>query len=279
MAATPDNPDHGQPMLPEQVPVTSVPRLESEQARCWQRWSARWDHFQENYVLYREQQFNLMLDYVAQGYSSRPLQVLDLACGPGCLGGRLLRRLPEAEVVNLDFDPWLLEMGRQTIDGYGRIRWVEADLRTDEWVAQLPYSAFHVVLSSTALHWFEREELLRIYRHLAAILVEGGWFLNADVIPTGSPGVQRLTRTMLIRWQARELAKPDREGWPAFWREAHQEPTFQELLRERERRLGLRKPRRFLPLEFHQEALSSAGFADVGEIWRCHENAIILAIR
>ena len=81
----------------------------------WGDWLARWDRFQESYVPHREEQFDVMLDYVGLWWNGKPVRALDLGCGPGSLASRLLYRLPHAEVVGLDYDPWLLEMGRQTL--------------------------------------------------------------------------------------------------------------------------------------------------------------------
>ncbi|MYT19935.1 methyltransferase domain-containing protein, partial [Streptomyces sp. SID7760] len=45
------------------------------------------------------------------GGHSAPL-LLDLGCGPGSLAARLAARMPAAEVVGVDADPLLLELGR-----------------------------------------------------------------------------------------------------------------------------------------------------------------------
>jgi hypothetical protein len=34
-----------------------------------------------------------------------------------------------------------------------------------------------------------------------------------------------------------------------------------------------------VPVEFHREALLAAAFTEVGEIWRDHDDAILLALR
>jgi SAM-dependent methyltransferase len=251
---------------------------EGDPAARWSGWYARWNRFQESYVPDREQQFSLMLDYVALWWRNAPVRALDLASGPGCVAERLLHRFPTAQVAAVDGDPWLLEMGRRVVEGGGRLTWIQADLRDAGWTGLLPHPAYEAVLSTTALHWLDEDAVRRTYRALAEIIVEDGLFLNADVMPTGSSRVERLARTALDRWRGAR-ARAEGESWQTFWGEAGQEPAFQELLAERSRRLGPRRPLRPATLEFHRDALLEAGFREVGEIWRRHETAILLAIR
>jgi len=79
----------------------------------WSQWLTRWDRFQEAYVPGRELQFRLIVDYLALLHRDSPLRVLDLCAGPGSFGSRLLEERPDARVVALDHDPWLLELGRR----------------------------------------------------------------------------------------------------------------------------------------------------------------------
>jgi SAM-dependent methyltransferase len=258
-----------------------VPREEvaDEASARWRAWYARWDRFQESYVPDREAQFGLMLDYVALWWRNGAVRALDLASGPGCVADRLLRRLPDAEVAAVDCDPWLLEMGRRALADAGRVEWVDADLREEGWTRRLPHPAYEAVLTTTALHWLSGDEVKRTYRALAEVVVPDGLFLNADIMPTGSPTVGGLARSALERWRAQRAAGPDGEHWQTFWGGAGQVPEFRDLLAERARRLGPRRPLRPLSLEFHRDALLEAGFREVGEIWRRHETAILLAIR
>lgn len=253
--------------------------VQSDTMACWQRWFDRWNRFQQSYVPRREEQFDLMVDYSTRWWRGKPIRALDLACGPGCIAEHLLRRLPGTEVVGLDLDPWLIEMGRQMVGSPAGMTWVEADLRDAGWIGKLPHQAFNTVFSATALHWFDAVQLRQIYRNVATILVKDGLFFNADVLPTGTRLIRRLSRDMLIRWQNREIATLQGESWQSFWKDASRESAFGHLLEERDQKLGLRKPRVFLPVESHQETLLSVGFREVGEIWRCHESAILLAIR
>lgn len=245
----------------------------------WAIWLARWDRFQEAYVPHREAQLALMCEYVSLAWRTSAVRVLDLCSGPGSIGGRLLDVLPEAEVVAVDLDPWLLELGKQTSAHAETIAWVEADLRSPDWVESLPHREFHAVLVATSMHWFQPDEVERIYGEIAGVLVEDGVFLTSDVIASGTPEVERLAGRALAAWRRRETARSDTDDWHSFWRSVRSESRFAALVEERDRRLGPRRPFEHRPLPFHESALARAGFSVVGEVWRCHGNAILLAIR
>jgi SAM-dependent methyltransferase len=243
----------------------------------WTSWRSRWDRFQEAYVPYRETQLELMPEYVSLATGVSAVRALDLCAGPGSAGERLLDELPGAEVVAVDIDPWLLELGRQTSAHAERITWVEADLRGADWVDSLPHREFHAVLAVTAMHWFDPSEVERIYGEVAALLLPGGLFLTSDIVRSGTPEAQRLARAALSRRRHRHTAGA--EDWRAFWAAVRSEPRFATLVEERDRRLGLPGPFEHSPLSFHEAALARAGFREIGEVWRCHENAMLLAIR
>lgn len=247
----------------------------------WRAWAARWDRQQECYLPDREERFAFMFDYVARQRGAGALRVLDLCCGPGSISARLLQRFPEATSLAVDIDPWLVEMGRQTVerDFPGRIEWREADLRRDDWIADLAPGSFDAILSSTALHWIQPEDLIGVYRHLAGLLAEGGLFLNADLLITGSPTLDALGLAFEREMEAAEFAKPGGEDWANYWDAARAEPAFAALLAERERRFGSRPPVQYPGVNFHHEALRAVGFRESGEVWRRYRDAILVAVR
>ena len=69
----------------------------------WHEWMQRWDGQQSGYLPDREQRFTAMLD-VLEALLPEPFVALDLACGPGSISQRLLKRFPHARCVAVDFD-------------------------------------------------------------------------------------------------------------------------------------------------------------------------------
>lgn len=101
----------------------------------WSDWLRRWDAQQEGYVPEREARFTAIFDVLA-GLLPASFVALDLACGPGSISQRLLERFPEARTIAVDVDPVMLALGEGALGtANGRIRWVDSDLASSNWVA------------------------------------------------------------------------------------------------------------------------------------------------
>ncbi len=241
------------------------------------RWRAlveRWDEQQERYLPGREERFAFMIDLIGLGGNAAP-RVLDLCCGPGALGARVLDRFPEASVVGVDFDPAHLELGRRTLGD--RVEWRDVDLRGDEWAEAFVPGSFDAIVSATAIHWFRAEEIVRLYRALALLLRDGGLFVNADHLPVDSPQVSAMSASLLERWQAPRLAGG--EDYAAYREALRAETELRPFVEEGDRRLDIRTHGVSLPMAFHVEALRIAGFREVGDAWRRYTDAVLVAIR
>jgi trans-aconitate methyltransferase len=202
----------------------------TERAVDWVGWLDRWDRQQSFYMEFRERRFSVMFD-VLEALGTPELRVIDLACGPGSLSQRVLRRFPNARTVSVDFDPVLLRIGREALAPLaGRIEWVEADLRDDGWPARLPAGRVDAVLSTTALHWLSREELLRLYQRLPALLKPGGVFLNGDHISyeEDQPTLSRLSGSVGKARRRREVTGTAPEEWDTWWKHLEGEPALRE---------------------------------------------------
>ncbi|MFZ1218240.1 MAG: class I SAM-dependent methyltransferase [Chthoniobacterales bacterium] len=218
-----------------------------------------------------------MCRYAAECGTDGSLRVVDLCAGPGSLGACLASRVPNARIVAVDADPFLIEMGKHG-HAAAPIKWVRADLRSSGWSSGLP-GPFDTALCSTAMHWFDDEQVRAIYREVIPFLCPGGALLVADAMPHGTIGAQAASRTMLERTEVRQIEGGCGESWVSFWRAAEAEPAFAELLIERERVLGPRGPRVVPSLDFHIAALTDAGFTEIGEVWRRDAWAVVLAVR
>ena len=251
--------------------------MTSESGIDWGAWLERWERFQDSYVPERKAQFEMIAEYAVAFEDEGSLIAVDLCAGPGSLGAMVQARRPSANVVAIDVDPFLVELGR-----LGRpsvpIEWVHADLRLTGWSGAVRRPC-DVALCATAMHWFDDEQSRALYREAASIIRRNGAMLISDTFPQGTPAVRALTRGRLGRLSARRQADGTGESWVSFWRAVESEPAFAELVAERTTVLGPRGPRVAPPLEFHLEALTDAGFSEVGEIWRRDAWAVILAIR
>lgn len=235
----------------------------------------RWDAQQERYLPGREERFRIMLDLVEQVADGSALRVLDLCCGTGSISRRVLERFPDASILAVDMDPAHLELGRRTLGA--PVEWQDADLRDPAWAAALESAAFDVVLSATAIHWFQPEEVVSLYRTLAALLREGGIFANADHLPVSSERVAALSQELLDGWQEAQLAGG--EDYYAYRDALREDETLKPFVEAGDRRFADKPHGIAAPIAFHREALHLAGFSAADEVWRHHSDAILVALR
>ena len=249
----------------------------------WLDWLHRWDAQQEGYVPEREARFTAMFDALAELLPTSFL-ALDLGSGPGSMSQRLLARFPEARAIAADIDPVMLAIGRGavgTVDG--RLRWIEVDLASPDWLEALGETQIDAVLSTTALHWLEPEPLGRLYHDLARLLRPGGLFLNGDNMAYGPvlPSFARLSQHAHDeQWTDAAFAARGMETAEQWWEALALEPAFAPLLSERTRRFAGKRRQESPPgFDVHVAALHDAGFREVGTIWQMLSNRVVLAVR
>ncbi|PJE99408.1 methyltransferase [Streptomyces carminius] len=248
-----------------------------ETARAWVE---RWERQQERYAVDREERFTVIADVVehATADRSRPL-LLDLGCGPGSLAARLAGRLPAAEIVGVDMDPLLLELGRT--HHADAARYVDAVIGEEGWTESLGLERpLDAAVSTTALHYLPEPVLLRTYRRLAALLRPGGVLVNGDHFPPDGEPCAGLT-AYVGRRRAERTGGLGRETWQSWWAAAARDPELADLFAERERRraasggggrdAGLTAGR-------HAELLRRAGFGHVASVWQCGDSAVLVAV-
>ncbi|EME55785.1 type 12 methyltransferase [Rhodococcus ruber BKS 20-38] len=252
---------------------------------------AAWDAQQEAYVAYREQRFEVMLELVADlfaradnsyGPDGTGAVAFDAACGPGSLSRRLLDRFPGVRVIGVDYDPALLALAADSLAGFGsRFSAVDADLADPRWPDALPAPMVDVVVSSTALHWLAPETLVGLYCTLGDVVADGGVLLNADHLRY-HPVRQGFMHAAADGHDRRSQASRRREGamtWEQWWCRAAGHPVAGPLVAERERRFADRPPTTLAPLDFHLQALATAGFSETGTVWQYLDDYVVFARR
>jgi trans-aconitate methyltransferase len=249
----------------------------------WQDWLRRWDRQQEGYVPEREARFTAMLD-VLSGLLPAKFVAVDLASGPGSISQRLLARFPEARAIAVDMDPVMLAIGQGAIGTIGgRLRWIQADFASSEWLSALGESRVDAVLSTTALHWLEVEPLTRLYQELGRLLPVGGVFLNGDhlAFDSSSPTLAGLSQRALDEhWSDAAFLARGIETAEQWWAAAADEPGLESTLHERETLLATkRRPAATPDFSGHVAALRDAGFREVGSVWQVLSDRILMAVR
>ena len=244
----------------------------------WQAWIDRWESQQERYLVDREGRFSLMLDYADAVLGSETPFVLDFCCGNGALTRRVLNRFPGGRVTAVDWDPVHLEIARHTLPGDVEI--IEADVATPDWSRRIEPGSLDLVVSATALHWLEREELELLYQRLAVLVSRGGLFVNADHFPSPEPTISRIGEELTKAWQDANFAHGE-ETHAGFHEAAALDSGLREASELRAERFAPHESGdvRTQNVEFHRTALREAGFEEVAEIWRYRGDAVLMAIR
>ncbi|BFV55632.1 class I SAM-dependent methyltransferase [Kitasatospora sp. CMC57] len=243
----------------------------------WNDWQRSWDRQQEWYMADREERFRVMLDLVEAVAGPAP-RVLDLACGTGSISERLFARLPGAVSVGVDLDPALLAIARGHFAEEPRLTLVTADLRDPQWAAPLPEGPYDAVLTATALHWLNTDDLLRLYDDLAGLIRPGGVFLNADHTP--EPDIP-LLRAADEAFQARRRERASAEGvqdWQGWWAAAAADPALAEPVAARSTVYRDHKDGEVHPADWHTARLLGAGFREAGVVWRSVSDSVVAAV-
>jgi SAM-dependent methyltransferase len=260
-----------------------VPELDRDTA---QHWIERWDRQQEESLPDREERFTALIDAVEEGAGRPDPLVLDIGCGPGSLGVRLLTRLPRATVIGIDADPVSLVLGLTAYRDVPGLRLVDLDLRIPGWSARLglnPRARVDAAVSTTALHWLPEEDLRATYAEVATVLRPGGLLLDGDhftLDAAQSPTLAGLDQALRQREDRRRFPGGHPESWSGWWEAVAADPVLSEHVAERERRLieAGHHGTESIKLVTHVEALKAAGFAEVGTLWQRGDNRLLCGV-
>jgi SAM-dependent methyltransferase len=247
-------------------------------------WIERWDRQQEGSLPDREDRFIALIDAVQAGAGRPDPLVLDLGCGPGSLAVRLLDRLPHATVIGIDADPVSLELAARAYGDRPRLRLADLDLRQPGWSARLGLDRpADVAVSTTALHWLQETELRAVYAELAGALRPGGLLLNGDHFgedPEQAPTLARLGRAVREREDLRRFPGGHVESWSGWWQAIAADPLLSGQLAERARRRvdAGHHGTESTQLATHVDALTRAGFTEVGTLWQRGDSRLLCAV-
>ncbi|MEU6863221.1 class I SAM-dependent methyltransferase [Streptomyces sp. NPDC046876] len=272
---------------------STASRVSSVSTATAAHWVERWECQQQRYAVDRAERFTVIADVVehttgaparartgvrtgARGGPGR--LVLDLGSGPGALAALLADRLPDAEVLAVDADPLLLELGRAHY-GSARLRHVQALIGAPGWLDGLGLDRpLDAAVSTTALHYLSEDALRRVYRDLAERLCPGGVLVNGDHIAPDSAGIRALAADIGRRHCERNLAFTH-EDWASWWSGAAEDPELAALLPRADSPGHPPCSSADLPVAAHTALLHEAGFTHVGTVWQHGTSRVLAALR
>jgi trans-aconitate methyltransferase len=230
----------------------------------WQVFGEPWDAMQRRHNPFRDDQIGSILHLSINSQELRPC-ILDLGCGPGILGRRLLQRNPDAQYYGADGDPLMLAAMQRLLAGRS-VHPLRVDLRSTGWVLD-HQSRFDCVMSLTALHWLSKDHLHAFNRALWSVLKPGGRLLVGDPY---FPSIES-ARPALKAFQAERSALEKGPTWEEFWTALFNRYPMKDVYAEYHRTVGYQEPFEGTddgyPIAFHMESLTDAGFAMASVFW------------
>lgn len=130
-------------------------------------------------------------------------RVLDLGCGDGILIHELLTVDDSISATLIDGSEDMLNKARERLAGFSNARFIRASfqemLNTD---IQLP--DFDLVVSSLAIHHLANTEKRSLFSFIFSHLVEGGHFINIDVILSPTEALEKWYIQLWREWMIRK---------------------------------------------------------------------------
>ncbi len=140
---------------------------------------SEWVEMHSTHNYWREEQASIIVRTLESIDVEHPI-VIDLICGAGGLSEFLLKWLPNARIIGLDANPFLLMIYRNHLAEYKhRFSLVQGDVRDDRAIKGA--GTFHAAVSFTSFHNLTRQSILKVYHNLHESLPKGGLLVTGDV--------------------------------------------------------------------------------------------------
>jgi tRNA (cmo5U34)-methyltransferase len=125
------------------------------------------------------------------------LRAIDLGIGTGYFTECFLNKFPNGRVLGIDGAPAMIDLAKARLTSLAsRVECLIGDFRRLQELAA-GTGTVDVIFSSYALHHLSRSDKEAVIEEIVALLVPGGWFLNADLIIADSAELE--TRLQQIR--------------------------------------------------------------------------------
>ncbi len=130
---------------------------------------------------------------IVELWSPRVSRILDVGCGDGILGRRLLERFPTAHVTFTDFSEPMLAAARDKLAESSRATVIKADFSEPAWLeAVADRSPFDVVVSGFTIHHQPDARKKTLYAEIHGQISPGGVFLNLEHVASATPSGEKL---------------------------------------------------------------------------------------
>ena len=174
---------------------------------------------------------------------------LDLGAGTGAASRAVLAEFPRATAILADFSTEMMAEGRSSLAPFeGRYRYLEFDMLSSDWPAEVPVP-LDAVVSALSIHHLPDARKRTIFGEIRQRLRPNGWYINYD--PVRAPD----ERIEAIWERVNDVYDPD-----APYKRANRSPLEQARYENHVRYM--------IPLAPQLEWLREAGFANIDVFWK-----------
>ncbi len=174
---------------------------------------------------------------------------LDLGAGTGAASRAVLAEFPRATAILADFSTEMMAEGRSSLAPFeGRYRYVEFDMLSSDWPAEVPVP-LDAVVSALSIHHLPDARKRTIFGEIRQRLRPNGWYIN--YVPVRAPD----ERIEAIWERVNDVYDPD-----APYKRANRSPLEQARYENHVRYM--------IPLAPQLEWLREAGFANIDVFWK-----------
>lgn len=246
----------------------------------WQSLSDAWERQQNAYRPDREAGMRALVAAATRLGATSGDTIVDLACGGGSVTSRLVTADPAVNVVGVDRDPVLLRLASDMLGASKRVHLVRADFDDANWLSVIDDRRVRSFTAAASLHWLSERTLKRLYRDLAALLPQGGGFFNLDWFRLDdAPTIQAYLDDVQLGHETSQLQRDGVPSWREWWSMARARPELREAFAERDRLL-LKRSEEFMATQgWHEAQLRTAGFREVGLVWRSLNSAVLVGVK
>jgi SAM-dependent methyltransferase len=174
---------------------------------------------------------------------------VDLGAGTGAASRAVLAEYPRATALLADFSPQMMAEGENLLAAYaGRYRYVEFDMTTSDWPADLA-APLDAVVSALSIHHLPDTRKQTIFREIRQRLKPHGWYINYD--PIRAPDASREAIWERVNDRYDPMGPTKRAN-----RTAQEQARYENHVRY------------MIPLAPQLEWLKEAGFVDIDVFWK-----------
>ncbi len=202
--------------------------------------------------------YHQLLDSLVEALPYQPndsFRIIDLGCGTGCIGQRVLRRFPNARLTCVDFSRQMLLMAEQKLSSLYPtvgISYCQADF--NEFDFTQPYEA---IVSSLALHHLADDERKQgFYHKIWQALTADGIHMNMENVMSSN---QRLQELYIQKWHDFMALSYGEEEIQTKWLAGYYEDD------------------RPISLSKHFAMMEAAGFCEVDVVCKYYNMALLFA--